>query len=444
MSVNSLDFNSLSPLEASYIAHNSYFTLKDWATGHPSIGTEQTPTVQRMVLGNGATEKTLSKRDVNTSLANSRLAGAKLESVFSGQTANVTTGFGYVLGFNRGGHKHAVIATRGTRMEHSIADGLADGHAATTTFGGFGQVHAGFKNAFSSIVPNLSGQERIIMDADVLHCVGHSLGGAIATLVAANYKSRRGQGVKLYTFGSPRVGAYVTPRALEELIGKHNIFRVSHDLDPVAMVGPFPYSHVNGLADDRNNMMLRSPTAKLIGFANHDMMEYVRSVLGRGKTALDWDGVRMESTAVSHDNAVLARWLLRSVDNPGFITTQLVEGLSILLKAFSHFLQMHNVTSAIIGGMTAIDLFAASLSQGIDRYAAANPQILAGLQIAAAWAKIAVVGMKFTAAIIRAIMVRMLAVIKPIMAEALARVGGGSALPLVLAGATALKGAVIG
>ena len=151
--------------------------------------------MQRMVLGNGATEKTLSKRDVNTSLTNSRLSGARLESVFSGQTASVTTGFGYVLGFNRGGHKHAVIATRGTRTEHSIADGLADGHAAITTFGGYGQVHAGFKNAFSSIIPNLVGQERIIMDADILHCVGHSLGGAISTLVAANYKSRRGQGV---------------------------------------------------------------------------------------------------------------------------------------------------------------------------------------------------------------------------------------------------------
>ena len=106
------------------------------------------------------------------------------------------------------------------------------------------------------------------------------------------------------------------------------------------------------------------------------------------------------SGAVTHDNAVLARWLLRSIDNPSWITTKAIEGLSVLLKVFAHFLQMRSVTSAIISGMTAIDLFAAALSQGIDKYAATNPELMAGLTVAAAWARVAVVGMKFTASVI--------------------------------------------
>lgn len=442
--MNTSDFNALSPIEAAFIAHNSYFTLKDWVTGTPVAGKESTSTVRRMALGDGATSKTLSHRDTNTSLASTGLSKANLKSVFSGQTANVTTGFGYVLSFNRGGQKQVIVATRGTRVEHSLADGLADLHASVTSFGGYGQVHAGFKNAFASIIPNLAAQQRLIMDADVVHCIGHSLGGAIATLMAAHLSGQRGHGVKLYTFGSPRVGAHVTPQTFETLIGKENIFRVAHDLDPVSMVGPYPYSHVNGRADDRNNMMLRSPTAKLLSVANHDMMEYVRSVSSRGTTGLSWDDVRLASTAVSHDNAVLARWALRSVDNPSWVTTRALEGLSVLLKIFANFLQLQSVTSALISGMTAIDLFSAALAQGIDKYVATNPNLMAGLNLAAMWARVVVTGLKYTATVIRAIMTRMMAVLKPIMQQALATVGGGVPIPLVLAGATALAGTVLG
>jgi pimeloyl-ACP methyl ester carboxylesterase len=436
-----IDINTLSPREAAYIAHNSYFTLKDWVKGEPSAGMEKTSTVKRMVVGSGMGNG-VKNGDTNTSLRSTDLKGASLNTVFRGETAGLSTGFGYVLSFRRNGLNQVIIASRGTRVEHSMADGLADLHAAITSFGGYGQVHAGFANAFSSIIPNLARQETRIRDADVIHCVGHSLGGAISTLVAAHYAGARGAGVKLYTFGSPRVGAHVTPQAFESLIGKDNIYRISHDLDPVAMVGPYPYSHVNGLASDSNNMMLRSPTAKLIGVANHDMRRYVESVSDAARD-LSWQDVRGFSAEVVHDNAVMARWLLRSIDNPGAITTKLVEGLSVILKAFSHFLQMQSVTSAIISGMTAIDLFAASLSRGIDRYAAANPQLLAGLQVAAVWARVAVIGMKFTIAVIKAIMTRMMDVIKPLMMEAIAKVGAGNPLPLMIAGATAITGHVI-
>ncbi|WP_350643813.1 hypothetical protein, partial [Psychrobacter sp. HY3-MNA-CIBAN-0198] len=39
-----------------------------------------------------------------------------------------------------------------------------------------------------------------------VHCVGHSLGGAVASLVADWAKRRFSSDVKLYTFGAPKVG----------------------------------------------------------------------------------------------------------------------------------------------------------------------------------------------------------------------------------------------
>jgi len=434
--------DTLTPREAACIANNSYFTLEGWIKATPSIGVEQWPVVKDAVLGSGASTQTYNGAPANTSLRQTGLKDANLQRVFTATTgAGTRTGFGYVLRFTQGGRKHVVIATRGTRAEIGPADLLTDAYAALTGFGDYGVVHKGFMNTFTSVMAGLARDSKLILDADVVHCVGHSLGGAVATLVAAHYRTV-GQTVKLYTFGSPRVGAYGAYAAMQQRIGKENIFRVSHDLDPVTMVGPYPYSHVNGLASDPNNMMLRSPTAKLIGVANHDMRRYVESVSDAARD-LSWQDVRGFSAEVEHDNAVLARWLLRSVDNPGPIVNKVAEGLSVILKAFAHFLQLQSVTSAIISGMTAIDLFAAALSRGIDRYAAGNPQLLAGLQIAAVWARVAVVGMKFTAAVIKAIMVRMMQVIKPLMHEALAMVGAGDPMPLVIAGATAITGHVI-
>lgn len=46
-------------------------------------------------------------------------------------------------------------------------------------------------------MPDLASQERALSDADVVQCVGHSLGGAIATLIAALYAGKRGAGDQL-------------------------------------------------------------------------------------------------------------------------------------------------------------------------------------------------------------------------------------------------------
>jgi len=429
----------LSPQEATFIAHNAYFTLQNWITGVPKVGMETRANVQKMVTGDGLGTGVLTKGHANTSLGATPLAGARLDRVFAGSTAGVSTGFGYVLSFNRAGRRQVVIATRGTRAEHSKADIFTDLRASMVGFPGFGPVHQGFRNTFDSVKIGLARDINRIMDADVVHCVGHSLGGAVATLVAAHF-SAHGKDVKLYTFGSPRVGAMGAQHAIEQSIGKRNILRVAHDLDPVTMVGPYPYGHVNGDPDDENNMTLVSPTGKLLSVANHDMLEYVASI---GAPDISWETVRLRAMAVDHDNAVLARWLLRSSDNPGWMTQRAAQGLSYLMKAFSHLLKQAGFAS--IRGLTAIDLFCVSLARDLTRLAEQSAEFMQWIRHAAGWARIVISGAaQITAKVIRGILSAMMSVLTPIATQALVNVAGrGLPLPLMIGGAAALAGSVI-
>lgn len=436
MTVN--DHDSLSPREAAYIAHNCYFTLKDWMTGTAVAGMETRANVRKMVLGDGASAQQKAG-GANTSLRGTDAGGARLDRVFDGSTAGLRTGFGYVLRFNRGNSRHAIIATRGTRAEHSKADLYTDAHGSLTGFGGYGPVHTGFKNTFDSIRGGLASDDTRIMDADIVHCVGHSLGGAVATLVAAHY-AERGKAVKLYTFGCPRVGAFGAQRAMEQALGKLNVYRVSHDLDPVTMVGPYPFGHLNAKPDDVNNMMMTSPTGRLLSVANHDMNEYVLRV---SRDRMTWDSVRALGGAVDHDNAVMARWLLRSSDNPGWLTRQAAKGLTYLMKAFSGLLSAAGLVGVV--AFTAVDLFVAVLASNMTKMAELDADICEAMRQAAGWAGIVIKGAaQITAQVVRAILDTMMRVLKPIAIQALFLAGtSGAALPLVIAGASALTGSVI-
>ena len=429
----------LSPREASSIAHNAYFTLKNWIANDPTVGMESRSNVHKMVLGDGKGTAFNEGKGSNTSLRDTDLAGAKLHRVFAGSTSGVSTGFGYVLGFQRGGRKQVVIATRGTRFEHSLADIFTDLRGSMASFPGYGPVHQGFRNTFDSVKIGLGRDDHRIMDADIVHCVGHSLGGAVATLVAAHF-AQRGKAVKLYTFGCPRVGALGTHLAMEQALGKENVIRVSHDLDPVTMVGPYPFGHINGQPDDPNNMMLRSPTGQLISMANHDMNQYVKSVEGDQVTG---DNVRKLGMQVERDNAVIARWLLRSSDSPGWLTQKAAQGLSYLMKAFTHFLRASGVVA--IRGLTAIDLFCVTLASDLKKLAQLGSELMECIRQAAGWARVVITSAaQITATVIRGILEAMLRVVRPIALQALQQVGRGTPIPLIIGGAAAVAGSVIG
>ena len=425
----------LTPREASHIATNAYFALENWINKKPVAGTEARGIVENRVLGAGNLGSN-QLANGNPTLRGTGLANSKLGNLHEAKTGiNTTSGFGYTLTYRGNGRTHAIIAMRGTRPElANFPDLLTDFRGSLTSCTDIGVVHKGFKRTFDSVMPSLDRDSDVIAKADVLHVVGHSLGGAVATIIAAHYAGR-GKPVNLYTFGSPRVGGMGSHKALEHRIGKQNIYRVAHDLDPISLIGPFPYVHVNGAVGDQNNMTLPSPSGSLFSTANHDMAAYIDSAGGANQT---WHAVRSYSGRVNHDNSILARWLLHAGNNPGWVQYASAKTLGILFKMFSHALR--TISTAVIMGLTAVDLLAEVLIYGMHKAKQLGEQILQLLGYAATWAGITIAsGAQFTAEIIGRILDKMLSTLRQLAVSSLAMaLHNIQPLPLVIAGTWSL------
>jgi triacylglycerol lipase len=431
----------LSPTVASRIATNAYFTLGRWidfkkGNGVVPAGVESDANIHNRVLGDGKTGKNQPEgKQINPTLQGTGFGSdGKLGSIHTGMTGyNTTSGFGYTLTFSKNRRKHVVLALRGTRPEMSWKPDLfTDARGALTQCGALGLVHKGFKHCYDTIMPGIERDSSLIGSADTVHVVGHSLGGGIATLIAGHY-AQAGKAVRLYTFGSPRVGGMGSHLFIEDLIGKQNIFRVAHDLDPITLVGPFPYVHVNGGRRDDNNMTLVSPTPRFISMSNHDMNEYMKSVDG-----LDWDGVRLAAKRVDKDNSLLVTWR-QQVGEGHWVQAASVFSLAVLLKMLNYALKALG-TAAIIA-VTGIDLVAEILHAGIYKSVQLGGLILSLLGDAAKWAGVQMgKGAQFTADVIATILAKMLAALRGVVAQALAHPERFLApLPLVMASSWALQ-----
>jgi Lipase (class 3) len=132
--------------------------------------------------------------------------------------------------------EHNVFVFRGTK---EYKDFLADLFAPRITFGA-GQVHKGFYDNFVAVKPQIVA---ILKKPENQKCksivTGHSLGGALATLVSAflssEYRQQACGQVMLYTFGSPRVGDKPWVDALKD---RFIHFRHRRAHDPITMLPP--------------------------------------------------------------------------------------------------------------------------------------------------------------------------------------------------------------
>ena len=102
-------------------------------------------------------------------------------------------------------HKEIIICFRGTEP-NQMTDVLSDLKAWPKRSQERGLVHFGFAQALDKVYDKIKTEiERIKSDIDVdtykIICTGHSLGAALATLLASRIDAD-----ELYTFGSPRVG----------------------------------------------------------------------------------------------------------------------------------------------------------------------------------------------------------------------------------------------
>jgi V8-like Glu-specific endopeptidase len=131
-----------------------------------------------------------------------------------------------------------LVAFRGTE---SVGDWLADLNVVSRTRP-YGVVHQGFLAAFQAIEPQLV-EALNALPSRVLLLTGHSLGGALATIAAAEWYERL-PAKWIMTFGQPAVGKGTFVQFMQPQTA--SFFRFVNDDDIVARVPP-TYHHVGRL-----------------------------------------------------------------------------------------------------------------------------------------------------------------------------------------------------
>ena len=143
----------------------------------------------------------------------------------------------------RGTNGDLFLIFRGTTEANNKADFISDARIGIERSVTGLPVHIGFNHTFKSMLPEI---KQFVSEAKItgtVHCIGHSLGGAVASL-AADWASRTlSLPVKLYTFGQPRTGLSLHSLMLTQRMTSKNIHRTYHTTDPVPMVPVFPYVH---------------------------------------------------------------------------------------------------------------------------------------------------------------------------------------------------------
>lgn len=296
-----------------------------------------------------------------------RIFEAEYKDTFNLSDNSYTTGRtgGYIVKrrhvmalFTTGKDKYkgqAFVAIKGTA---SLYDALTDLNAGLrTSHTGF-QVHQGFYYAFDSILTDLRKFTAKMQGVNVVHCIGHSLGGAIATLAADWLKANSGvSSVKLYTFGSPRVGLETFAEKCASRVKPENIYRVHHKTDPVPMVPTWPFYHV---PKDEISYLLYSPLAA-VPWEYHFMKHYIKSA----KAAGSWVSMA-RSRPQSHMDYTVERWL----KSDGFVsfTANSLELLNAaLIYVIKKVLHLAGITivSLATGTLTLLDRMAILLAKAV-------------------------------------------------------------------------------
>jgi triacylglycerol lipase len=283
-------------------------------------------------------------------LGSTRLTGTTGMGVVEQQT-----GFGFVAWGQRGRQGECVIAVRGT-YPTSGYDWLTNlrmgGIAGPSGY----MVHAGFWRAAQSVLPQITRQLQGHMPS-ALHVVGHSLGGAMATLIADSL-SGSGCKVRLYTFGAPRCGLEPHAEYLTSRLGQNDIYRVYHDTDLVPMVPVFPYSHV---PYGSNAYRLKGP-GKLVSVQAHSMPDaYEKSVAG-----CSWGSLPV--ILPGHSSFEKANeWLAQAAKDNGPCIMLSAAALQLILSALDWIVRQLGKAAALalFTGATVLDGLARLLYSGM-------------------------------------------------------------------------------
>ena len=128
------------------------------------------------------------------------------------------------------------------------------------------KVHRGFMTQFNvlkdSILKTICEEAKNI---ETIKCIGHSLGGALATLFAGYIASLHQKiNVLCHTFGSPRVGNKNYSRWFKKNVSSSNCVRIMNKKDPVAQIPISVYFyHVSDAKCIMNDLTVKNVPERL-------------------------------------------------------------------------------------------------------------------------------------------------------------------------------------
>ena len=181
------------------------------------------------------------------------------------------------------------------------------------------------------------------------HCIGHSLGGALATLCANWLK--KAYSTYLYTYGSPRVGLHDFSTYLTIQMTTKRICRVFHKTDVVPMIPTWPYVHI---PDSGTDYWLYSPGI-LPGAKYHDMDEYCLSTRGKA-----WNTLAGNRQAHKSDLSI-QQWLMQKTR-----ATFSMDTLQWLQSAIVFVVKKVSSAAGSYEKFTVLDHLAYVLAKGIN------------------------------------------------------------------------------
>jgi pimeloyl-ACP methyl ester carboxylesterase len=246
------------------------------------------------------------------------------------------------------------VAIRGTNPT-SGRDWLTDLRAGFCR-GDSGQpVHIGFQKTWESFAGDIREYLRG-KNPTHIHCVGHSLGGALATLCADYCLANRVSLVSLYTIGSPRVGMGGFANTLTAKMGAENIFRISHAADPVTTMPIYPFCHV----PYQNRNYVVGGTGLILNPWAHAMPSYAKAI---GQAS--WSSLLDRSSPIMVADEV-KRWL-ETVSAGGGITAFSADCLAMIGKVLGWILEKEyqNWGNECANYYTALDHLAHMIERGI-------------------------------------------------------------------------------
>ena len=182
------------------------------------------------------------RRDLARDLSFVDIETLDVISATSGLGLRALSGFGFMAQLNGGRSKEIVIATRGTEQIFDVATDIN----ALPARGPTGHlIHMGFGNTFKSYVQQMKEfikQQNLGFKPTAIHCMGHSLGGALANLNAAAC-AELGFNAHLYSVAAPRVGMVPYAEHLSKKMNPEHVHRVANEADVVTMVPCYPFVH---------------------------------------------------------------------------------------------------------------------------------------------------------------------------------------------------------